>query len=268
MQPLGSSDDSDIEKSGTEITNPDIHFWNAHGLCTPQSEGQLCYTVLQLLHIQNIHQKASSVQGCFTFQSCEETQALDQHTQVFPFALLSMLLLQQHKRNHLRHSDGRGEKTFMWCSTTALSLCPLPAFFSLEQDLTDTFLMNTTPIHSTFERSTALVRARNISLPHLTSEKTHFHSLTATCRSFFSFCKYRINDLKQKKWTALTENMMQSEKTLSMCILKLFARQFLRPFYTERVQKMKKWVQGEKTACVLLDKALTWGCSQIFSHSE
>lgn len=95
-------------------------------------------------------------------------------------------------------SDGRGEKTFMWCSTTALSLCPLPAFLSLEQDLTDTFLMNTTPIRSTFERSTALVRARNISLPHLTSEKTHFHSLTATCRSVFSFCKYRISDLKQK----------------------------------------------------------------------
>lgn len=76
--------------------------------------------------------------------------------------------------------------------------------------------MNTTPIRSTFERSTALVRARNISLPHLTSEKTHFHSLTATCQSVFSFCKYRISDFKQKKkkkkGTALTENMMQSEK--------------------------------------------------------
>lgn len=84
----------------------------------------------------------------------------------------------------------------------------------------------------------------------------------------FFFLQIQDKWLKAKKWTALTENMMQSEKTLSMCILKLFARQFLRPFYTERVQKMKKWVQGEKTACVLLDKALTWGCSQIFSHSE
>lgn len=214
MQPLGSSDDSDVENSSTEITNPDVHFWNTQGLCTPRSEGQLCYTVFQLLHIKNIRQKASSVQhGCFTLQSCKETQTLDQHTQIFPLALLSKLLLWQHKQNHLTHSDGRGEKTFMWCSTTALSLCPLPAFLSLQQDLTYTFLMNATPIRSTFERSTALVRARNISLPHLTSEKTHFLSLTAMRRSFFFFF-LQIHDkwLKAVLFFALRENMMQSEK--------------------------------------------------------
>lgn len=31
MQPLGSSDDSDIEKSSTEITNPDVHFETLRG---------------------------------------------------------------------------------------------------------------------------------------------------------------------------------------------------------------------------------------------